>query len=62
MHPQLTVILAQQHIADLRRAADHNRVVHATTSTTSSHAAHAPRPMAAAKPISFRRWLHRRLA
>jgi hypothetical protein len=31
MHPQLTVILAQQHIADLHRAADHHRLVHAAT-------------------------------
>ena len=28
MHPQLTLIAAQQHIADLHRAADHNRLVH----------------------------------
>jgi hypothetical protein len=27
MHPQLTLIIAQQHIADLHRAADHNRLV-----------------------------------
>ena len=31
MHPQLTLIAAQQHIADLHRAADHNRLVHTAT-------------------------------
>jgi hypothetical protein len=39
MHPQLTLIVAQQHIADLRRAADHGRLVH---TATSSHAGPAP--------------------
>ena len=58
MHPQLTHILAQQHIADLHRAADHNRLVH---TATSSHAVPAPGPAAAA-PVSFLRWLRRRLA
>jgi hypothetical protein len=33
MHPQLTLILAQEHIADLRRAADHYRLVQAATTT-----------------------------
>ena len=61
MHPQLTHLAAQQHIADLHRAADHNRLVHAATSATSSHAAPAPRHAAAA-PVSFLRWLRRRLA
>jgi hypothetical protein len=60
MHPQLTLIAAQQHIADLHRAADHNRLVH-TATTTSSHAIPAPRHAAAA-PVPFLRWLRRRLA
>ena len=65
MHPQLTLILAQQHIADLHRAADHNRLVH---TATSSHAVPAPRRAvpaprhAAAAPVSFLHWLRRRLA
>jgi hypothetical protein len=64
MHPRLTLILAEQHLADLRRAADHARVARVArvaTSTTSSHAAPAPRH-AAAKPVSFLHWLRRRLA
>jgi hypothetical protein len=62
MHPQLALIAAQQHIADLRRAADHNRLVHtATTATSSRHAVPAPRHAAAA-PVSFLHWLRRRLA
>ena len=63
MHPQLTLIAAQQHIADLHRAADHNRLVHTATATTtaSSHAFPAPRHAAAA-PVSFLHWLRRRLA
>ncbi len=59
MHPQLTLIIAQQHIADLHRAADHNRLVH---TATSSHAVPAPRHAAAAAPVSFLHWLRRRLA
>ena len=58
MHPQLTLIVARQHIADLHRAADHNRLVH---TATSSHAVPAPRHAAAA-PVSFLHWLRRRLA
>lgn len=61
MHPQLTLIAAQQHIADLHRAADHNRLVHTATTATNSHAVAAPRHAAAA-PVSFLRWLRRRLA
>ena len=62
MHPQLTLIAAQQHIADLHRAADHNRLVHtAATTATSRHAVPAPRHAAAA-PVSFLHWLRRRLA
>ena len=37
MHPQLTLIVAQQHIADLHRAADHDRLVHTATTATSRH-------------------------
>ena len=58
MHPQITLIVAQQHIADLHRAADHDRLVH---TATSSHAVPAPRHAAAA-PVSFLHWLRRRLA
>jgi hypothetical protein len=59
MHPhQLTHIVAQQRIADLHRAADHDRLVH---TATSSQAVPAPRPAAAA-PVSFLHWLRRRLA
>ncbi len=54
MHPQLTLIAAQQHIADLHRAADHNRLVH----TATSHAVPAP----ATSPLSFLCWLRRRPA
>jgi hypothetical protein len=55
MHPQLTHILARQHIADLHRAADHDRLLH---TATSSHAVPTPRHAAAA-PASRLRWLHR---
>ena len=58
MHPQLTLIVAQQHIADLHRAADHDRLVHTATTATSSHAVPAPHHAAAA-PVSFLRWLRR---
>jgi hypothetical protein len=61
MHPQITLIVAQEHIADLHRAADHNRLVHTASSATSSHAVPAPRHAAAAAPVSFLRWLRRRL-
>ena len=61
MHPQITLIAAQQHIADLHRAADHNRLVHTATTATSSHAVPAPRRVAAA-PVSLLHWLRRRLA
>jgi hypothetical protein len=61
MHPQITLIVAQQRIADLHRAADHNRLVHTASSATSSHAVPAPRHAAAAAPVSFLRWLRRRL-
>ena len=43
MHPQLLLIVAQQRIADLHRAADHDRLVQAATTATSSHAVPAPR-------------------
>jgi hypothetical protein len=51
MHPQLTLIAAQQHIDDLHRAADHNRLVHTATTATSSHAVPAPRHAAAAPSL-----------
>ena len=56
MHSRLTPLAAQQHIADLHRAADHHRLVHTATTAASSHAIPAPRHAAAA-PGSFRRWL-----
>jgi hypothetical protein len=65
MHPQPILIVAQQHIADLHRAADHDRLVHTATTATSSHAVPAPRhaaaaaAAAAAAPVSFLRWLRR---
>jgi hypothetical protein len=67
MNPQLTLIVAQQRIADLHRAADHDRLVHTATTTTttttatSSHAVPEPRHAAAA-PVSFLHRLRRRLA
>jgi hypothetical protein len=61
VHPQLTHIAAQQHIADLHQAADHNRLVHTAATPTSSHAGPAPRHAAAA-PVPFLRWLRRRPA
>ena len=60
MHPRLTHILAQQHIADLHRAADHDRLVHAAITATSRRTVPAPRHAAA--PVSFLRWLRHRLA
>ena len=62
MHPELTIILAQQRTADLHLAADHDRLVHTATTAASSHAVPAPRHAAAAAPVSFLRWLRRRLA
>jgi hypothetical protein len=61
MHPQLALIVAQQHIAELHRAADHHRLVHTATTATNGHAVPVPRHAAAA-PVSFLRWLRRRLA
>ena len=61
MHPQVVLIAAQQHVADLHRAADHNRLVHTATTATSSRAVPARRHAAAA-PVSFVHWLRRRLA
>jgi hypothetical protein len=58
MHPQLTLIAARQRIADLHRAADHERLVHSATTATSSHAVPAPRH-AAAVTVSVLRWLCR---
>lgn len=59
MHPQLTVIVALEHMADLRRAADHDRLVHAATTASSSDAAGRP---VAAVPVTLIRRLRRRLA
>ena len=64
MHPQLALIVAQQRIADLHRAANHARLVHAATSQAApatSHAA-ATTSHAAAAPVTLIRQLRRRLA
>ena len=61
MHPHLTLKAAQQHIADLHRAADHNRLVHPATSSHVVPAA-PPRRHAATAPVLFLRWLRRRPA
>jgi hypothetical protein len=58
MHPQVILIVAQQRIADLRRAADHDRLLQAATTASNSHAVPAPRHAAAA-PVSFLHWLRR---
>jgi hypothetical protein len=61
MHsPHSTFLVAQQRIADLHRAADHDRLVHTATTATGSYTVPAPR-RAAAAPVSFLRWLRRRL-
>ena len=60
MHPQLTLMVAQQHIADLHRDVDHDRLVHTASTATSSHA--GPEPRHAAAPVSFLHWLRRRPA
>ncbi len=61
MHPQLTLIVAQHHIADLRRAADHDRLVQAATTASRSDVPTAGRPVAAA-PVTLTRRLRRHLA
>ena len=61
MHPRLTLIIAQQQTADLRRAADHDRLVHAATTASRSDAPTAGRPVAAA-PVTLTRRLRRHLA
>ena len=61
MHPKLTPIVAQQHIADLRRAADHDRLMQAATTASRSDAPTAGRPVAAA-PVTLIRRLRRHLA
>jgi hypothetical protein len=58
MYPQLTLIAAQEHIADLQRAADHDRLVHAVAPAKSSHAAAATQDDAAT-PVRFMRRLRR---
>jgi hypothetical protein len=60
MHPRLTVILAEQHIADLHRAADHRRLVHTATTAKPQRRPTDVRPVAAT-PVSFLRRLRRRL-
>jgi len=61
MNSQLTSIAARQHIADLRRAANHDRLVRAATIASRSDAATAGRPVSAA-PVTLIRRLRRRLA
>ena len=61
MHPHLTLIVAQQHVADLRRAADHDRLVQAaTTAIRSDVPPPAAHPVAA--PVTLVCRLRRRLA
>ena len=60
MHPRLTIILAEQHIADLHRAAEHHRLVHTATTAKPQRPPTAGRPVAAT-PVSFLRRLRRRL-
>jgi hypothetical protein len=64
MHPQVVLIAARQHIADLHQAADHNRVVHTGTTATTATSRHAVRTPghAAVAPVSFLHWLRRRQA
>ena len=73
MHSRLTYIAAQQHIADLHRTADHNRLAHAATNTAATAAATAATTAttthavpgcrhAAAASLSVLSWLRRRLA
>lgn len=62
MHPYISGRVSQEHIADLHRAADHDRLVHTATTATSSHTVPASRHTAAAAPVSFVHWLRRRLA
>jgi hypothetical protein len=52
MHSRLTMIVAQQHIADLRRAADHHRLVQASHYRQPQRRPTAGRPVAAAPPSS----------
>ena len=61
MHPQLILIVAQQHIAELHRAADQNRLVHTATGATSNHAGPAP-ATPPPPPQSVLRWLRGRPA
>ena len=61
MHPQVTHALAKQHIADLRRAADHNRLAHAATTAAGRHAVPAASDSAGAS-VSFLRRLRRLVA
>jgi hypothetical protein len=58
MHPHPTLIVAQQHVADLRRAADHDRLVEAATTASRSEAPTAGGPTAAA-PVTIIRRLRR---
>ncbi len=60
MHPHQTPIVAQQHVADLLRAADHDRLVQAVTTASRSNA--PPAAHAVAAPVTLIRRLRRRLA
>lgn len=61
MHSQLTQIVAQQHVTDLRRAVDHDRLARAATTANRSDAPTAGRTVAAA-PVTLMRRLRRHLA
>ncbi len=52
LSPHVTFLVAQQHVADLHRAVDHQRLAHATIDVRSSHAD---------APDTFVRRLRRRL-
>jgi hypothetical protein len=60
MPPELALIAAQQHIADLHRAASQHRLVHAAAATTTSGSHAVPAPCYAADSVSFLRWLLQR--
>jgi hypothetical protein len=52
MHVNLTYLLAQDHVNDLHRAADHDRLFRAATGSTRR----STRSIAAGHRTSWRRW------
>jgi hypothetical protein len=59
MQSRLTLLIAEQHVADLHRAADHHRLVRAATAV--SRSAPAARPLAA-EPVTLMRAVSRTVA